>query len=473
MDRKFHDSLELLVAGPPAGRQVFVNRNLRMNHIDYVGFDLDWTLAEYSREALGRQTFSLVIDGLINRAGYPPAIAQADYRPDFQQRGLLIDKLEGSVIKMNRHRYVGAAFIGRRRLEREERRRIYRRQRIDISRDRFYRIDSLFELPELSLFSELVELRAKASGIPTPERIFLDVRSEVDRVHRDGTLKTVILSRLPEFLPRRDELVLALEKLRLEGKKLLLISNSEWYYVNALCTYLLDSPAWRSHFDVVVVRADKPRFFRERRPFLELDGEGNAVNEVMIPAWNHVYQGGCREGLMALLGEPGEKVLYIGDHVYEDILWTRISSTWRTALVIEELEAEVGVQNHRLGEIAASIRRGSEIYELSSTLSRLREAAAMGGVRPELKEELAATTCQLADLERDQALRSSCTAEAFGKVWGSLFKQGTSKSLFAEQVEDFACVYTSRASNFLFYGADHYFQVLVDLMRHEQQSERD
>ena len=33
----------------PAERQVFVNRTLRMESIRYIGFDLDWTLADYRR----------------------------------------------------------------------------------------------------------------------------------------------------------------------------------------------------------------------------------------------------------------------------------------------------------------------------------------------------------------------------------------------------------------------------------------
>ncbi|MGB7490196.1 MAG: 5'-nucleotidase domain-containing protein, partial [Thermoanaerobaculia bacterium] len=32
---------------PPPERQIFVNRTLRMESIQFVGFDLDWTLADY------------------------------------------------------------------------------------------------------------------------------------------------------------------------------------------------------------------------------------------------------------------------------------------------------------------------------------------------------------------------------------------------------------------------------------------
>ena len=52
-------------------------------------------------------------------------------------------------------------------------------------------------------------------------------------------------------------------------------------------------------------------------------------------------------------------------------------------------------------------------------------------------------------------------------TWGSVFKQGRSKSLFGGQVDEFACLYTSRVSNFVNYGSHHYFRVMTDPMTHE------
>ena len=56
---------------------------------------------------------------------------------------------------------------------------------------------------------------------------------------------------------------------------------------------------------------------------------------------------------------------------------------------------------------------------------------------------------------------------AINPCWGSLFKQGSNKSLFGSQVDDFACIYTSRVSNLAYYGSNHYFRVLTDPMMHE------
>ena len=59
-------------------------------------------------------------------------------------------------------------------------------------------------------------------------------------------------------------------------------------------------------------------------------------------------------------------------------------------------------------------------------------------------------------------------ATRYNPTWGSVFKQGSSQSLFGSQVDDFSCIYTSRVANLAYYGTNHYFRVLTDPMPHEQ-----
>ena len=40
----------------------------------------------------------------------------------------------------------------------------------------------------------------------------------------------------------------------------------------------------------------------------------------------------------------------------------------------------------------------------------------------------------------------------FHPYWGSLLKEASEKSSFGKQVDDYACLYTSRVSNFLAYS---------------------
>jgi hypothetical protein len=48
-----------------------------------------------------------------------------------------------------------------------------------------------------------------------------------------------------------------------------------------------------------------------------------------------------------------------------------------------------------------------------------------------------------------------------------MFREGTENSRFGDQVEDYACVYTSRVSNFLSYSPLRFFRSPRDQMPHE------
>jgi len=477
----------------PEERRIFTNRTLRLEKIRHVGFDLDWTLANYRQDVVSQLAFELTLDRLVERYDYPPAIREAEFRSDFCRRGVLLDTEVGTVLKMNRHRYVGRAYHGRRFLGRKERSRLYRKEPINLAHKRYYFVDTLFELPEVNIYSELVDLaerRPEALTLPSYARLFQDVRQAIDSIHADDTLKRKVLDEPDRYLDRDPQLALALRRLALGGRRFLLITNSEWYYTDGLCRYLFEGAlpglhSWRELFDLVVVDARKPGFFRKNLPFVELDENGREGAEVTVPRWGRVYSGGCRENLMQLLGGLGEEVLYVGDHVYGDVLSSKLASTWRTALVVSELEEELATrarlsaQQRHLEVLRAELAdSGQRMDDLDDVLALYRSLApALNGdapLTPEKDASLRQIQERLRELRDEHgAMRHHARrlqeqiSEAINPYWGSIFKQGTNKSLFGSQVDDFACLYTSRVSNFAYYGSNHYFRVLVDSMMHE------
>jgi hypothetical protein len=56
--------------GIPRANRVFVNRDLNMSSIDWVGFDMDYTLAIYKQEQMDALSIELTIERMIRR-GYP------------------------------------------------------------------------------------------------------------------------------------------------------------------------------------------------------------------------------------------------------------------------------------------------------------------------------------------------------------------------------------------------------------------
>lgn len=475
---------------PPQSRRLFVNRTLRLEKIRTIGFDLDWTLADYHQTAMSELTFGLALERLVERFDYPRQILQSEFRSEFCRRGSMLDTEKGMVLKMNRHRYVGRAYHGRRFLGNQERSELYRQEPINPSSKRFVFVDTLFELPEVNIFSELVELtRHGKVDLPDYQTIYRNTRAAVDSLHGDGSLKSRILADLPRFLRRDPQLALALERLSLGDRKLLLITNSEWYFTEGLCSYLFDGvvpglDSWRDLFDLVVVSSCKPGFFKKGKPFMRLDDQGHEVGEEDIPQWGGVYSGGSRERLMQLLDCPGEQVLYVGDHIYGDILSSKLTSTWRTALVVRELEDELATRNELTSQLRHLLVLRSELVDFGQRIDDLDdivlllhrlsgEAQSTEGNEAyrqsldQLKSDLATWRQEHKTMRKHAGRLQRRISTAINTYWGSLFKQGSNKSLFGSQVDDFACIYTSRVSNFAFYGSKHYFRVLHDSMMHE------
>lgn len=467
---------------PPAARRIFVNRNLRLDKIRFLGFDLDWTLADYDRGELDAATFELALTFLVDHIGYPPAVRQVELRPGFPRRGLIVDRQVGTVLKMNRHRYVGRAYLGRTRLAADDRFQLYRLEPIDLSSDRYYRVDTLFELPEVNLFTELVELGRRDPALVLgrgPQAIFDDVRHAVDSIHANGWLKSRVTADLSRFLRRDEELPVALARLVLGGRRLFLLTNSDRAYTEALCAHLFDRSlpglgSWRELFDLVVASAGKPGFFRAERPFVPIADDGSEGEPVTVPEWGGVYRGGSREGLMSLFDAPGEQVLYVGDHIYSDILTSKRRNTWRTALIVRELEEEletaaaVGDQMRHLAALRAELsdlgHRMDDLRDVVTVAQRLGESSDLTRAAGERLDTLKSQHRTLRQRAGELQERIS---RRFHPVWGSLFKQGSNRSLFAAQVAEFACIYTSRVSNFARYGTDHYFRVVEDPVTHE------
>jgi HAD superfamily 5'-nucleotidase-like hydrolase len=489
---------------PARNRRIFVMRSLRMDKIDLIGFDMDYTLAIYNQPRIEALSVACTLRKMVDQRGYPQEILGLNYDPTFAIRGLVVDRQNGNVVKMDRYGYVGRCYHGDRLLDHEERRRLYREQRVRLSHPRYAWIDTLFALPESVMFARLVELVdrdvEKEAPPPSPEaraerydRLWRDIRECIDEAHHDESMKRVIKAQLSEYLVRDPDLAATLHRFRSAGKRLFLLTNSSLDYTECVMSYLLDGqlptyPTWRSYFDAIVVDARKPAFFTERSPLLELEPDGRVRGEVApgTPLQrSRIYQGGNVTDFQGQLGISGDRLLYVGDHIYGDMLRAKKSSVWRTAMIVQELEQELIVQGQveaQLRQMEALERRRTRIDTEMAYQQLLLRQLVRGGhpagpdAGPEVIEAAIAelrrrvdrlraayrsTTEELEALERE-------TDQRFNPYWGPLFKQGAENSRFGEQVEDYACLYTSRVSNFLSYSPLHYFHSPRDHMPHER-----
>jgi HAD superfamily 5'-nucleotidase-like hydrolase len=462
-----------------------------MDKVDAVGFDMDYTLAMYHLQRLEQLAFEMTLARMISALAYPPDIGALKYDPEFVIRGVVMDKAHGNIFKMDRHNHVGRAYHGRRPLPFEEVKRLYRDEKVHLSSPRFAWIDTLFALPEACLFAEVIELVEGRGEKVDYGKLWADIRESIDTVHRDGSLKAIVKEDLARYVMRDAELGPALHKLRSGGKKLFLLTNSLWDYTDAVMSFILDGvlpeyPSWRNYFDAVVTGAAKPAFFSERRPLFVLSPAGDRAGEATSLERGRWYEGGDLPTLERLLGIGGDRVLYVGDHIYGDILRSRKSSLWRTCMIVEEIERELAwleKSQDRLDELARledlRVRVEDEIAVHRSALNaldrRLEREEVSGDEREALDAERRAAKRELEALRRARkdangriAELEGLVEEGFNAYWGLTFKEGNENSRFGEQIEDYACVYTSRASNFVFYSPMQYFRSPRAAMPHER-----
>jgi HAD superfamily 5'-nucleotidase-like hydrolase len=486
-------------ASSPYTRRIFTNRDLDFDKIDVVGFDMDYTLARYRQSELDRISIEATLDKLLE-AGYPKEIRSIQGLEGFSIRGLVVDTRLGNLLKMDRHGYVGRVHHGRDELSRAQRQRIYRNKRVLRERGRFTYVDTLFSLPEVHVYASLVTMLDERPELwseerrPSYARIFNDVRDAIDASHQDDSIKQKIKDDPERFIVSDPELAPTLHKLRSAGKKLFLLTNSYAPYSNAVMSFLLDGKLpsyenWQNYFDWMVVGAKKPAFFEEGQPFLEVGLDGSVLGEASAVQKHKVYQGGQRDALQEAMGVNPDQVLYVGDHIYGDIVQPKKSSGWRTALVVDDLEHELSVRrDHHVGireiETLSTLREqlaveiGNERH-LQRVLGQLdptaleTEGVAGSEAGRMLEAAQGATRGRFdrlrkhaSELEKTLDARAEEVDAAFNPYWGSVFAEGTDASMFGAQLEEYACVYTSRVSNFLYVSPARYFRAPHGAMPH-------
>ena len=463
-----------------------------MSSISWVGFDMDYTLAIYDQPAMDDLSIRATIAKLIAR-GYPEFVRTVPVSTQFPVRGLLIDKRFGHVLKMDRYKHVHKGYHGFRELTKEELRSLYHSKKIRPATPRYHWIDTLYALSEVATYAALVDALEKKGLAVDFARLFTDIRECIDEAHRDGTILDEVASNLPHFVHRDPNLAPALHKLRSAGKKLFLLTNSRKEYTEKMMTYLLggsmnEYPTWRNFFDVVIVAATKPIFFTEKRPLQER--EGDALRPAAPPLERgKIYEGGNLQDLERALGVTGDEILYVGDHIYGDILRSKKESAWRTAMIMQELETEIHAYEAckddfeaietldeqrerleddlryyqaRIKELTRQIEHRAEQKASNGTTASELEAERMRFKRAveRIRGKLRQIDAELTALERRIDLR-------FHPYWGSLLKEGNEQSSFGKQVDDYACLYTSRVSNFLSYSPQQTFRSPRDVMSHE------
>ncbi len=444
-------------------REIFCNRTLNLRAIEAIGYDMDYTLIHYREEAWEQRAYEHLRRSFLQR-GWP--VEELRFDPEMMERGLVLDIELGNILEANRFGFVKQAYHGTARMELKQVREAYARVMVDLARSRYLFLNTLFSLSEGCMYAQLVDLldAGRLTGALGYADLYRLVKRSLDAAHMEGELKAEILADPDAFVVDDADTALALLDQRRAGKRLLLITNSEWTYTRPMMAYAFDrhlpgDMTWRELFDVVIVDARKPRFFSGGGPLLEVVDDAGLLRPVVGGLGDgKVYFGGSAAQVERFLDLTAEQILYVGDHVFGDVHVTKSVLRWRTALILRELERELlatqefGAQQ---AELSALMARKEEL-EREQCWLRLELQRAKQGYGPEARCSEPQAHRRLRRLrtaaeELDQKIGP--LAAASGRVsnawWGPLMRAGNDKSLLARQVERSADIYTSRVSNFL------------------------
>ena len=473
-------------------QRVFVNRSLNMGRIRAIGFDMDHTLISYNREEFEALAFRETLAKFI-AAGYPEELATLTFNPSLLIRGLLVDMDRGNLLKVDGHKYVKIAFHGHERLERDVRHKLYNSESFKAAS--LLSVDTFFALSEVQLFTEIVDYMARnpTKIQKTFREVYQDLRRFIDLSHADGSIKNVVLADPGRFV-RKDKQLAAMLIQQIEaGKSLFLLTNSSWDYTNALMNFAFDDksedfPTWRHYFEHVLVGAGKPGFFVGSQPFYQVMTDTGLLrleNGGLKPL--SVYQGGNAVLFQKLADYRGDEILFVGDHLYGDIIRSKDSVNWRTLLIVEELgtelaklellkeslelimqklqdreecDEELQVIRSRKRHQARQAEKAKAIGEGKKAHYLLKESDKLTGREDELQLQLEQLDLQV------KALLQEREAQVH-PVWGELMKVGLERSRFADQVADYACIYTSSVTNLRFYSPFKRFTSTHDLLPHD------
>lgn len=448
----------------PIERNIFTNRTLNMRSIQAIGYDMDYTLIHYDVKRWQQAMFEYLKRKLLE-LGWP--VENLEHVPEMIIRGLVIDKKFGNIVKPNRFGYVKRAYHGTKPLNFSPMRRVYSRTTVDIREDRWLLLTTLFDIPVACMYSQLVD---KLDRNEIPEVMgYADLAERIignlDAAYAEGMLKDEILKDPALYVVEDAEVSLALLDQKHAGKKLLLITNSEWEFVSGIMAYTFDSQlkdgmTWRDLFDMIIVLADKPNFFLRDQPAFEVVNEEGLLRPVIGSLKeDSIYVGGHANLVEEAFGLQGSQIMYIGDHVESDVHVSKSILRWRTGLVLRELEEELAClyefhdrQADLTSMMCKKVKLEQELDQFKLCAQRIK-----GAYGPETTLLIDELNIQINELAQkistiDEQIKPLAKEAQmiFNPRWGLLTRAGFDKSYLARQLEGYADIYMSRVSNLLY-----------------------
>ncbi len=172
-----------------------------------------------------------------------------------------------------------------------------------------------------------------------------------------------------------------------------------------------------------------------------------------------------------LIGSRGKDVLYVGDHIFGDIIKSKKERAWRTFLVVPELAHELTIW-HEKRHIFSQVEQMDSI--LSDMLVNLdissKESPNVSNIQSKIQKlihEMDMCYGLLGSIFRSGKSRKNFHSLNCASINSSFFKnpEGSRQTHFASQITRYADIYAPTALNLLHYPFFYLFKASPVLVR--------
>ncbi|NDH08140.1 MAG: 5'-nucleotidase [Gammaproteobacteria bacterium] len=452
---------------------IFCNRTLNLKKIKMIGLDMDHTLVRYHTENFEKLVFEFSIDNLITRLAYPELIKTLSFSFQDAIRGLVIDSQNGNILKLSRFGLIKKCHHGTHLMDHKEQTKFYRSTYVDLNNENYMAVDTAFSIAFCVLYGQLIDLKDKHPDLfPNYHQIAIDTIDAVDYIHGKTDMKNYILKHHQDYIKICPEIVEGIERFMHYGKQFFILTNSDYYYTKKLLNITLEPFLKKGQkitdiFPYIITLANKPRFFYDNPRFLSVNPDTGLMSNLTDKVVPGIYQGGNAKKLTRDLNLQDDEILYIGDHIYGDIVRLKKDCNWRTALVVDELGDEIKHQEaaHPLEIEIIELMKIKEHLENEYAWKITRELAPQN--EDSTQDELLQIQNKLQEIDKKLSHLIIEQDKFFNKKWGKIFRAGAEETFFAYQAERYACIYMEKLQDLLNSPPISYFRAYRRTLGHD------
>lgn len=452
---------------------IYCNRTLNLKKIKMIGLDMDHTLVRYDTEAFEGLVYDFAIKALVSDKNYPEMVKELRFNFQDAIRGLVIDSQNGNILKLSRYGIIKQCRHGRHLKTYKEQSEFYRSTYIDLNDHNYIAIDTAFSIAFCALYGQLIDLKDEFPHLfPSYRQIALETIDVIDKIHAKGEMKAYILKNHEKFIHISADVVNGIKRFIQFGKQFFILTNSDYHYTKQLLKITIEpflDPGQRLNdlFPYIITLANKPRFFYDNLNFLQVHQDLELMSNLQGPIQPGIYQGGNAKKFTKDLDLQDDEILYIGDHIYGDIVRLKKDCNWRTALVVDELGDEITRQQ-------AATATEDKIIQLMKIKQELEIEYAWELTQepPSLQHrphniKLDSIQAQIFEIDKQLTLLIKEQESYFNENWGKIFRAGAEETFFAFQAERYACIYMEKLQDLLSLPPMAYFRAYRRMLSHD------